>query len=435
MGLFSRKGPGGPILGGADAVRPINDQAVAALDQALGQFGPVTHADDPARTIAFAAGGPPVWSVGFVSVPGPRPYTLVVTYGLSYTLSPESERAGVRYELSIAVPHGEPVTPWADAFLRGQAHYIITQNAELKLGDCVPFRGVPITRMAFAPEVAATMPDTTLVGILVAQDPVIPIVNTPKGDIEVRRLVGVDQDEIDRAVTWDPAAFLELVRGVDPLLLSPLQRASYMTTLQDTIEPRAQREGSVVEGVLLVLGWQQLPNAVRIALPQGPAARQALNAIRGRIGFGRKLVAFSSVGPPITFVPGPAGMDVTAQGLELTGDLASPPISMIVEALSSGAPSVDLALQAPPAARVRARFFERVAGVVRAHDLDQQKMTKELNKILDEARVIAAMEAQVSAAERDADRAAANVAIRVLRFARVTDQSAIEAMIAVLSPK
>jgi len=423
------------MFGGPAAVRPINDQAVAALDQALGRFGPVTHAVDPARTTAFASGGPPVWSVGFVSVPGPRPYTLVVTYGLSYTLSPESERAGVRYELSIAIPHGEPVTPWADAFLRGQAHYIITQKAELKLGDCVPFRGVPITRMAFAPEHAVMMPDTTLVGILVAQDPVIPVVTTPTGDIEVRRLVGVDQQEIDRAVTWDPAAFLELVRGVDPQLLSPLQRPSYMTTLHDTIEPRAQRDGSVVEGVLLDLGWQQLSNAVRIALPQGPAARRASNAIRGRIGFGRKLIAFSTVAPPITFVPGPAGMDITPQGLVLVGELASPPISMIVDALTSGAPSVDLALQPPPPARVRARFFDRVAGVVRDNDLNQQKMTKALNKLLDEARAIAAMEAQVPAAERDADRAAANATVRVLRFARNTDQSAIEPLIALLSPK
>ena len=160
-----------------------------------------------------------------------------------------------------------------------------------------------------------------------------------------------------------------------------------------------------------------------------------MNAMRGRIGFGRKLVAFSTVAPPITFVPGPAGMDVTPHGLELTGELASPPISMIVDALSSGAPSVDLALQPPPPARVRARFFERVADAVRTHDLDQQKMTKELNKMLDEARTIAAMEPQVSSAERDADRAAANTAIRVLRFARVTDQSAIESMIALLSPR
>lgn len=420
---------------GPDAVRPVNDAAVAALDQALGQFGVVTHAVDPARAVAFGAGGPPVWSVGFVSVPGPRPYTLVVTYGLSYTLSPESDRAGVGYELSIAVPHDEPVTPWADAFLRGQAHYVITQKAELRLGECVPFRGVPITRMAFAPEVAVTMPDTTLVGMLVARDPVIPVVTTPTGAIEVRRLVGIDQFEIDRAVTWDPAAFLELVRGIDPQLLSPLARASYMTTLQDPAEQRAQSEGSVVEGVLLDLGWQQLGNTVRIMLPQGPAARRVLSAMRGRIGFGRKLVAFSTLAPTITFVPGTPGMDITQQGLELAGDLASPPISMVVDALTSGAPSVDIAVQAPPPARLRARFFERVAWVVRSNDLDQLRMTKELNKMLDEARTIAALEVQVSPAERDADRAAASAAIRVLRFARVTDQTAIESMIAALSPK
>ncbi|MEO8841246.1 MAG: suppressor of fused domain protein [Kofleriaceae bacterium] len=424
MGLFSRKG------GGPDDVRPIHDDAVAALDHALGQLGQVTHAVDPARAVAFAAGGPPVWSVGFVAAPG---YTLVVTYGLSYTVSPESERAGIPYELSIAVPHGEPVAPWADAFLRGQAHYILTQKAQLELGACVPFRGVPITRMAFAPEYAAMMPDTALVGILVARDPVIPVVATPRGDIEVRRLVGIDQYEIDRAVTWDPAALLELVRGQDPLLLSPLARASYLPALQATIEPRAQREGSVVEGVLLELGWQQLANAVRIMLPQGPSARRVVDAMRGRIGFGRKLVAFSTVAPPITFVPGAPGMDVTAQGLELSGELASPPISMIVDALTSGAPSVDLASQPPPAARVRARFFERVAYVVKAHDLDQQKMSKELTKMLDEARAVAAMAPQVSAVERDADRAAASAAIRALRFARVTDQSAVEAMIALLT--
>jgi hypothetical protein len=174
---------------------------------------------------------------------------------------------------------------------------------------------------------------------------------------------------------------------------------------------------------------------VRIALPQGPGAQRVLNAMRGRIGFKRKLVAFSTVATPITFVPGAPGIDVTPQGLELVGDLASPPISMVVDALTSGAPSVDLALEAPPPARVRARFFARVAGVVQTYDLDQQKMTKELNKMLDEAHAMSAMEPQVPAVERDADRAAANAAIRALRFARTTDQTAVEALIALLSPK
>ena len=78
---------------------------------------------------------------------------------------------------------------------------------------------------------------------------------------------------------------------------------------------------------------------------------------------------------------------------------------------------------------------DRVTGVVRANDLNQQALTKALNKLLDEAHAIAALEAQVPEAERDTDRAAANAVIRVLRFARTTDQTPIEAMIALLSPK
>jgi hypothetical protein len=422
MGLFSRKGPEGP--------RPVNEQAIAAFDQALGQLGPVNHAVDPARTVAFAAGGPPVWSVAFVSVPG---YTLVVTYGLSYELSPEPERAGIGYELSIAVPDGQPTSPWADAFLRGQAHHIVTQHVELKVGECISFRGVPITRMAFAPEYAAQMPDTSLVGILVAKDPLVPVVHTPTGNVEVRRLVGIDQYEIDRAVTWNPASLLELVRGIDPQLLSPLGRASHMTRLREATEQRAQQEGSIVEGVLLDFGWQQGNGAVRIALPQGPAAARALDAIRGRVGFGRKLVAYSAFAPPITFASGTPAMELSPSGLELFGDLTTPPIALVVEALHAGAPFVDLALQAPPPTRVRAQFFARVANVVNQYDLDQLKMAKELNKLLPEAQSIAAI--QVSPAEHDTDLAALNAAIRVLRFARVTDQSAVNAMIAAISPK
>lgn len=426
MGLFSWKGP--------PAVRQVNEQAATAFGAALARTGAVTHADDPQRSVAFASGGSPVWSIAFVGVPGPRPYTLVVTFGLSYAISPESDRAGIGYELSLAIPHGEPVT-WADAFLRGYARYLLTQKAQLAVGECVPFRGVPITQVGIAPEQVAMAPATHLVGMLVARDPLLSNVSTPAGDVEIRRVVGVDQYEIDRAVTWDPAAFLELVRGVDPLLLTPLQRPSHMPALAAAIEPRAQRDGSTVEGVMLDLAWQQGPYAVRILLPQGPAAQRALGALRGRIGFGRKLVAFSTQAPPITFTPGPAGIDVTPQGLELVGDLASPPISMIVEALAAGAPAVDVPVQAPPPARVRARFFERVAAVVRTNELDQQRMTRELGKLVDEARTIAAMEAQVPATERDADRAAATAVVRTLRFARTTDQSVIEPLVQLLSPK
>ena len=433
MGLFSKNQPQPMQVTGPDAIRPVNERAAGAIEQALGQLGQVVHAVDPARSVSFAAGGPPVWSVGFVSVAGPRPYTLLVTYGLSYTVSPEPARSHVGYELSLAIPHDEPASPWGDAFLRAQAHYLVTQHAELKVGECVPFRGVPITKLAFAPEHQVMQPETSLVGILVARDPVVPVVRTDAGDVEVRRLVGIDQLEIDRAVTWDPAAFLEMVRGIDPLLLTSPRRSSYMPQLAAAIEPRAEREGSSVEGVLLDLRWQQIQRTIRIELPQGPAAQRVLAAVRGRIGHGRKLIGYSTLAPPITFSPGSPGMEVSPSGLDLAGELTSPPISMVVEALVAGAPYVELGLQPPPPARARVLFFERVKTVLRANELDALKLTKELNKLLDEARAIAALQDQVPPNDRDADRDALTAVTRALRFARVTDQSAVEAMIQTLS--
>jgi hypothetical protein len=234
-------------------------------------------------------------------------------------------------------------------------------------------------------------------------------------------------------VTWDPAAFLEMVRGIDPLLLTSPRRSTYMPQLAAAIEPRAEREGSTVEGVLLDLRWQQIQRTIRIELPQGPAAQRVLAALRGRIGHGRKLIGYSTVAPPITFSPGSAGMEVSAAGLDLAGDLTSPPISMVVDALVAGAPFLELGLQPPPPARARVLFFERVKEVVRVHEMDVLRMQKELGKMLDEARAIAALEDQVPPSDRDADQAALAAVTRTLRFARSTDQTAIQSMIATLS--
>ena len=420
MGFFSKKPPD------ADYVPQINEQAVAAFDRALGNFGPVAH--------SFSPGGQPMRSVGIVTVGGPRPYTLLVTYGFSEVLAPEPMRMGFRHEFSLAVPQGEPIAPWADAFLRAQCHSMLAQRVDVKAGECIPFNGIPMTCMAFQPEHHAMMPPTSLVGMFVATDPVIPSVDTPAGPVEVRRLVGIDQYEIDRALTWDPPAFLELMRGVDPLLLSTLQRPSYLTQapFREAVEKRAASEGSTVEGVQLGMSWQPFPGILRIQLPQGSGMVRALNAIRGRLGFGRKLVAFSQVGAPITFAPGTPDMNITPQVVELTGDLTTPPIATILAALEAGAAYVDLAILAPSPARARQRFFARVATCVKDSELTSN-LNKQLEKLLDEARAMAAVEHEVPEADRGADRAAVAALVRTLRFARSTDQTAIEAMIKILS--
>jgi hypothetical protein len=403
-----------------------NEQAIYALDQALSAFGPVSH--------VFSPGGAPIRSVGIVEVQGPRPYTLLVTFGFSEVLAPEPYRQGMRHELSLAIPRGEPVAPWADAFLRAQSHQMLEQRVDVRPGECIPFNGIPMTYMAFQPEHHASLPTTTLVGMFVALDPVLPVVNTHSGPVEIRRLVGVDQYELDRALTWDPPAFLALMRDVDPLLLSSLHRPSHLQQagFREAVEQRASREGSTVETLLLDFVWQTFPGALRILLPQGPAMVRAINALRGRVGFGRKLFGLSRGGAPIAFVPGAPGMTITRDLAELAGDLASPPIATVLAALEHGAAYVDLPILAPPPGRARQAFFAKISGMIHEAEL-KQTLSKEVGKLLDEARAIAALAADLPEAERDADRAACNAVIRTLRFARSTDQATIQPMIEILS--
>ncbi|HEY0255113.1 MAG TPA: hypothetical protein VGC41_26480, partial [Kofleriaceae bacterium] len=167
-----------------------------------------------------------------------------------------------------------------------------------------------------------------------------------------------------------------------------------------------------------------------IDLPQGPGAWRALEALKGRVGHKRKLIAFSTVSAPILFVPGAPGMEVTEHGLELSGEMSSAPISLVVEALDRGVPSVELVMQAPPPSRARQMLFKKVTDVVKNHELDAVKMTKELHKLVPEAEMVGSLD--VPEAEKDDDRAALSAVQRTLRFARSTDQSAIEAILKAL---
>jgi hypothetical protein len=319
--------------------RPVRMDVVEALDAALGRLGAnVLHAIDPSRILSFASGGPPVWSVGIVDVPGPHPYSLLLTYGFCHTVSPEDFRDGIAHEYSLAVPAGVPLSPWADALLRHQCRYVLTEGADIRVNDCIPLRGIPMTRIPFQPQHHANLPDSSLVGILATSDPVLGVVATPAGPIEVRRLVGIDAKELDRVETWSAAGFLEEMLRVDPRLLSPPQRRSLMDdpSFQAAVDRRAAAEGSDIDAAMFEIAWRQHADGLQIQLPSGQAAKRLLDALRGRVGFGRPLLAVSSSSPPIEFVPGEPSVHV-GRALRLSGDLETGPIAALIAAVIAGA--------------------------------------------------------------------------------------------------
>jgi hypothetical protein len=323
------------------ATRPVRDEVVTAIDDALGELGDgeVMHAMDPSRILPFSHGGPPVWSVGMVEIDGARPYTLLVTYGFSEILSPEEERAGIRHEYSLAVPTGVPLSPWADALLRHQCRYVLNQGADIRVGDCVPFNGIPMTRIPFQPEHHAMLPNSSLVGILCTADPVLPTIETPHGTIEVRRLIGIDQLELDRVETWSVRGFVEELRERDPVLLSPPERPSWMADVgfRTAVEVRAADEGSEMDAALFDVAWTLTERAIEIDLPAPGRARDRLReAICGRVGFGRRLVAISRSSPALVFVPEAQGIELLDDALVLGGGMHAPMIQTLLAALDSG---------------------------------------------------------------------------------------------------
>ena len=179
--------------------REVRSQVVDALDNALARVGTteVMHAIDPGRIVSFRNGGPPVWSVAMVDVDAHVPYTLLVTYGFSHALSPEPERAGMNYELSLAIKRSdEPMSPWPVALLRHLCRYQLTSGNELRVGDVMPGR-IPLTHLPFPPQHHASMPMTTTDCILVVHDPVLGPISTPHGPIEVRRISGMAMMEME----------------------------------------------------------------------------------------------------------------------------------------------------------------------------------------------------------------------------------------------
>lgn len=321
--------------------RPVRGDVVENLDAALSSLGgEVLHAIDPARLLDFDQGGPSVWSVGIVEVSGDSPYTLLLTYGFSHILSPAPFREGINHEYSIAVPAGTNPLPWADALLRHLTKYVLKSGRDLEVGQVMPCFA-PITYIPFPHHAHSSMPSTELVGLAVARDPQIASIDTAHGKIEVRRLVGLHQAELDRAETWSPHGFMEEYLVRDSLLLTDLSRPDAMedSGFRSRVDERAEREGSEIPAFVLNVYWQMTPSNLEIEFPGGREAQKLLDALQGRLSFGQPFTVICREAPPIHFVPSAEfAIDWSSDGLTLHGTLENVNIAGILEFVRPDAP-------------------------------------------------------------------------------------------------
>lgn len=339
-------------LGADRDVRPVRDDVVEALDEALGAHGEVMHAMDPSRIVDFDGGGPPVWSVGYVTVENEgQPYWLFLTYGFSGVLSPTDFRAEYHHEYSIAVPAEGELPTWPVALLRHMTRYVLNTRAELRVGDNIPCQG-PITRVPFAPEHHAMMPDTPLHSLLVGRDPLLPTIDTPHGPVEVRRMVGIRDEELRFLQQWNGEAFFGLMATVRPAMSCALQRDNLLGDPAFAGPAMAARDadGSSLGVLFCQAGWAPGPEgSTQVHFPGGADAEQIQAVLKARLPFDRPLIL---QGPhdlgPVIFEPAPSfAMAMDGQALVFMGQLDDPQLQGVLQAIDPAGPGGTLTIRGP----------------------------------------------------------------------------------------
>src|SRR5918995_1872532 len=186
-----------------------------AIDAAL---RPIYEDREPLHygtVVSYALGGPdPIH--GISAYPNDQlPPWHFVTYGFSELWAKESddpETSGFGFELTFR-PTREPgdQTPpaWALNFLQNLGRYVFETGNGFGVGHTLPLNG-PIARGSGTPIHAATF----------AHDPELPPIDTPNGRLEFLQIVGLTMDELEAISSWNAAAFLDLRRRADPLLLT-----------------------------------------------------------------------------------------------------------------------------------------------------------------------------------------------------------------------
>lgn len=273
---------------GPGQVRQVHDDSVEAFDNALASVGTseVNHFIDPQRIQSFEAGGPPVWSVATVST---EAGTLYLTYGFSEALDPG--RVDVDFEMSIVVP-GEAVM-WPALLLRALCRYMLGSKRPLKTGQSMPFPAA-ISRFFAPPHEQANYPATDMTAAFFAADPLLPSIETGRGVVEVRRAVGLYEDERALFDLWSPQGFLESFAQRDPSLSTGIDRGSLAAdaSFVSVIEAGSQRDGSQISFVAVpgVQWGQDENNALHVEFPGGEHALRIGQMLRARLPFGNHLL-------------------------------------------------------------------------------------------------------------------------------------------------
>ena len=286
-----------------------------AMDAALENLYGDQQAAHYGTLIKFRLGGDdPLDGISVYRSEHGQPHWHYVTYGFSdlygdlddsRDIEPDKP-SGYGFELTFrlarAADEQEPPR-WPLNFLQNIARYVFRTGNVFAPGHWMTANG---------PIAAGT--DTLLTEMGFVQDPELPPIHTPFGDLMFLQLVGLTADELREVRRWNVAGALQAMQPHMPLWVADLSRPSLhaLPDVQAAIDAGAARDGSKT-GVLYndVLAFEPRKRLLRsnqTVIRLGSLAVRDLKAmLSARLPHGRSLI-LAGDGATLEFVPATDGL-------------------------------------------------------------------------------------------------------------------------------
>lgn len=282
-----------------------------AMDGALEKLYGDQQASHFGTLIKFRLGGPdPLDGISVYRSEQGQPHWHYVTYGFSdlygdlddsHDIEP-GKPSGYGFELTfrLAREAGEQAPPsWPLNFLQNIARYVFRTGNVFAPGHWMTANG-PI----------AAETGTLLTEMGFVQDPELPLVHTPFGDLMFLQLVGLTADELREVRRWNVQGALQAMQPHMPLWITDLNRLSFhdLPDVRQAIDAGAAREGSKT-GVLYndVLAFEPRKRLLRSAqtvIRLGSLAVRDLKAmLPARLPHDRSLI-LAGDGATLEFIAG-----------------------------------------------------------------------------------------------------------------------------------
>ncbi len=262
----------------------------AVWKRVYGEQLPVFYASSIERQLA---GREPLSGVCVYEGEREVPYWHFITVGFSdphRKLALEPGQSGCGFELTLRLRRAENEAEppgWVFHFLQNLARYVFATGNLFDEGHYLDLNGpLPVCDKARLSAIALT------------HDPEISEVYTSNGRVRFLEVFGLTDDEFSAVRGWDTLGFFDLIRTVNPLLITEPDRSSYLRVpaIRAKVDDGRLREGSSTDFLFVASARWSLRegHGPSVTLYLGAnGIRELCEFLPGRVPLGRYLAIVS----------------------------------------------------------------------------------------------------------------------------------------------